>query len=95
MWRLKNEALGSDKAHNVQLLKVELEALNGKIPGLIALEVGTDFSKSDSSADVVLCATFNSREDLNSYIEHPLHKAIGASLVRKVVEERRMIDYTI
>ena len=33
-WRLKDSALGNDKATNARLLKEKLEALPGQIPGL-------------------------------------------------------------
>jgi hypothetical protein len=90
-WRLKDEALGNSKQQNALLMKQKLEALNSKIPGLIKLELGIDFSKTASSADVVLYAEFSAKEDLDAYVVHPEHKAVG-TFVREVVAERRMVD---
>lgn len=92
VWRLKDSALGNDKATNARLLKEKLEALPGQIPGLVRLEVGLDFSATENSSDVVLVTAFATKEDLAAYQVHPAHKAVGL-FVREVVAERRMIDY--
>ena len=91
-WRLKDSALGNDKATNARLLKEKLEALPGQIPVLRRLEVGLDFSATENSSDVVLATSFAAKEDLAAYQVHPAHKAVGL-FVREVVSERRMIDY--
>ncbi len=94
IWRLKDEAHGLTKEQNALLIKEKLEALNGKIPGLIKLEVGVDFSRTESSADIVLYSEFESREALAGYQEHPLHKAI-MPFVQEARLERRMVDYDV
>ncbi len=50
MWRLKDSALGNKKAGNARLVREKLEALRGRIPGLLRLEVGLDFSATENSA---------------------------------------------
>ena len=67
MWRLLSEAAGNNKAVNAQLAKQKLEALNGIIPGLIKLEVGIDFSKSEFSGDLVLYSELESTDALAAY----------------------------
>ena len=91
-WRLKDAALGTGKAENARLMKDKLEALRGRIPGLLRLEVGRDFSATDNSADVVLVADFDSREALAAYQAHPAHQAVVA-FVSQIAAERRLIDY--
>ena len=90
-WRLKDAAIGNGKAENARLMKDKLEALRGRIPGLLRLDVGLDFSATENSADVVLVSEFESREALAAYQVHPEHKAVGL-FVRAVVCERRLID---
>ena len=90
-WRLKDSAGGNDKATNARLVRDKLEALRGRIPGLLRLDVGLDFSATENSSDVVLVSDFASREALAAYQEHPAHKAVGL-FVRAVVCERRLID---
>ena len=91
-WRLKDSALGNYKAANARQMKEKLEALRGRIPGLLRLEVGRYFSATEYSADVVLVTDFDSREALAAYQVHPEHKAVVA-FVSQIVAERRLIDY--
>ena len=94
MWRLKDSAGGRDKAANARLIKEKLEALRGRIPGLLTVEVGLDFSKSDASADVVLVSEFADRAALQVYQAHPEHTAV-ADFIGEVRSERRLIDYEV
>ena len=91
-WRLKESALGNDKATNARRMQEKLEALRGRIPGLLRLEVGRDFSATENSSDLVLVTEFATRADLAAYQVHPEHKAVG-TFVREVVAERRLVDY--
>lgn len=93
-WKLKDFALGNDKKANALLVKEKLEDLNGKIPGLLKLEIGIDFVNGDMSGDVALYSEFNTREDLDFYQEHPLHKAVQ-SFVLEVRSSRMVVDYEI
>jgi heme-degrading monooxygenase HmoA len=92
MWKLKTEAEGAVKAANAKRVKLELEALNGHIPGMIKLEVGIDISQTDASYDVVLYSEFDSREALAAYHHHPLHVAV-APFIGAVREQRVLVDY--
>ena len=94
MWKLKHQAENADKAANANLVKQNLEALNGLIPGMIKLEVGIDFSQTDASYDVVLYSEFDSREALAAYHHHPLHLAV-APFIGAVREQRVLVDYEI
>ncbi len=94
MWKLKDKANGLDKAGNARAMKEKLEALRGRIPGLLELEVGLDFSASEGSCDVVLYAALASRQALKDYQAHPEHQAI-LPFVREAVSERRLVDYEL
>ncbi len=92
IWRLKESAYGNDKATNARLIKERLEALRGKIPGLLKIEVGIDFSAGDASGDIVLYSEFTSREALGTYQAHPEHKAV-VPFIKGAWCERRVVDY--
>ena len=94
MWRLKEHALGNDKATNAQLIKDKLEALRGKIDGLLSIEVGIDFSATDASADVVLYSEFPDRAALSAYQAHPEHQAVSP-FINEVRTERYLVDYEV
>jgi quinol monooxygenase YgiN len=90
MWRLREDA--GDKAANALRLKKLLEGLNGRIPGLLKLEVGIDFSREGESSDVVLYSEFESRQALDAYQVHPAHAEV-VPFVKSVRAERRVVDY--
>lgn len=92
-WKLKENALGN-KVENAQLIKEKLEALNGQIEGLLKIQVGIDFSRSEASYDLALYSEFASKEALEYYQNHPLHKALG-TFMKETTCERRLVDYEV
>ena len=94
LWKLKETAEGRDKAANAQVIKEALEALQGKIPGLLKIEVGFDFVKADTSCDVALYSELASPAALDAYQSHPAHQAV-IPLIRALASERRAVDYEI
>ena len=92
LWKLKEQAHGNDKHANVLKIKNMLESLAGKIPGLIHIEAGIDFSGTDMSKDIALYAEFESREALDIYQKHPLHQAM-MPFIMEARQERHLIDY--
>jgi len=93
-WKLKDAAHGVDKATNAARIKEMLEALNGRIPGLLKLEVGVDFLHSDASADLALYSEFESREALDAYQVHPEHKAV-MPYIGEARTDRVVVDYEV
>jgi len=87
MWKLKNKA-------DVEIIKDKLEALVGKIPELLRLEVGVDFMNSDNSFHMVLSTEFESREALDAYRLHPEHQAV-IPLLQIATIDRAVVDYEI
>ena len=94
LWTLHEQAEGRTKAENAAKAKRELEALNGRIEGLLGLEVGIDLLHTDSSADLSLLATFASLEALEAYQRHPEHKAL-MPFMAAIRCDRRVIDYAL
>lgn len=93
-WRLRNRTKPFTENSDAIAIKEALEGLAGKIPGLLSLDVGFDFSGKDTAGDIVLYSEFESKEALKAYQEHPAHVAVG-KIVRPRTCERRMIDYEI
>jgi hypothetical protein len=89
MWKLRDQAHGNMKLTNAKLIKEKLESLNGKIPGMLKLEVGIDFSATKSSADIVLYSEFESKD---VYRDHPGHKSV-MPFILEAIRERRVVDY--
>ncbi len=94
VWRLKPEAHGRSAAENARAIKQKLEALRGRIPGMLRLEVGLDFSREETSGDVVLVSEFESRAALDAYQVHPEHEAVKGFIL-EARSERRLVDYEV
>lgn len=95
IWKLKEHAEGKSRQENVLQLKNELESLNGKIPGLIHLEVGININKqSEDDSDVILYSEFENKQALENYYPHPEHKKI-VPFAQAIRSERRVIDYEV
>ncbi|MDH5229129.1 MAG: Dabb family protein [Gammaproteobacteria bacterium] len=92
LWKLYEQANNNTKQENAQQAKQVLEALNGKIQGLIKLEVGIDLLHSEQSADIALYSEFASLDDLEHYQHHPEHVKI-IPFMKSICAERRVIDF--
>jgi quinol monooxygenase YgiN len=91
-FRLKDQAEGGTKAENAARVKRDLEALAGRIPGLLRLEVGIDVDRSPAAFDVALYSEFTDQAALDAYQKHPEHLA-AAAFIGKVRSERAVVDY--
>jgi hypothetical protein len=95
LFRFKEEANGTSKAENVLATKEMLEALPAKIPLIQESHVyiNTDGANPEN-ADLILISDFRSLEEMNEYIVHPDHKAVG-DFMRPLREGRMAIDLTV
>lgn len=91
LWKLKETLTEDEKTAARAEAKRRLEALNGKIDGMISLKVVTDRLPS-SNADMMLDSEFETEEALAGYQTNPLHVE-AATYVRSVVEARLCLDF--
>ena len=92
IWTLHDEAEGCSKAENAQKAKALLENLNGKIPGLIHLEVGIDLIGDRNCGDICLYSELENPDDLPAYATHPEHvKCIP--FMKAIASSRLAMDY--
>ncbi len=91
MWKFKENAEGKTRTENMELVRQRLLALPALIPQIKRLEVGFDVKGTPSSMDVMLLTEFDTLEDLEAYIVHPDHQAVGP-IVRAVTEVRAVVD---
>ncbi len=68
-----------------------------KIPGVIEISVGealpSDRKIADDSFDVGITLTFANAEDMNTYLEHPLHKEALKNSLMPLVGKVVVYDY--
>jgi len=89
LWRLKSNS--GDLFH---VIRDALEAQQGKIPGLLRVEVGRNFASSRRAVDFSLICDFDSRESLAGYHRHPAHMQTRI-IVDPLVEEHWIVDYEL
>jgi hypothetical protein len=93
-WTLKSESGGLTAQQNALEIKARLEALNGRIPGLLNLEVGIDSSRTDASADLAMSCEFADRAALDAYRVHPEHLVV-ADFIGAARLTRTLVDYEV
>lgn len=93
-WKLNKRTEPLQLNQDALAIKEALENLKGRIPGLLHIEVGFDYSNKESAGDIVLYSEFADRESLARYQNHPSHVAVG-KVVRPRTHDRRMIDYEV
>jgi hypothetical protein len=89
LWRLKAE--GRDRFES---LRAALEAQQGRIPGLLRVEVGRSFARGRRAVDFALTCDFASRAALESYHRDPAHHETRA-IVDAWIEEHWIADYVL
>ena len=94
LWKLKDEYTASEKESIKENAKKALEALFGKIEGLLEIKVHTQGLPS-SNADFMLDSTFESEDALKAYAVHPEHVAVADTFVRPFTASRYCLDYTV
>lgn len=71
-----------------------LVGMNGKIPQLRHLEVGTDVLHSERSYDLALITKFDSMDDLAAYQAHPVHVKVS-EYIMSVKESSVVVDFEL
>jgi hypothetical protein len=66
-------------AQEIAKVRNLLLSMQGKIPALLSIRVETDARGPEKAAyDLMLITRFNSLEDFQSYLDHPLHLEVAA-----------------
>ena len=91
LWKLKEE---HNTAEVKKGIKENIEALVGKVPGLIEMNIQIEKLES-SNADVMLYSVLESEEALKGYATHPDHVYAANTYVRPFTESRLCIDFEV
>lgn len=92
LWQLKDEYSAEEKAKIKEEIKSGLEALVGKIPGLLDVKVQIE-GLASSNADLMLDSSFEDEVSLKGYAIHPEHVAVADSKVRPYTKTRVCLDF--
>ncbi len=93
-WKLKEEFSDAEKQKIKAGIKEGLEALQGRIPGLLSIRVYTE-GLPGSTADLMLDSEFESEEALRNYSVHPEHVAVADSAVRPNAAVRSCFNFEV
>lgn len=91
LFKLKDELQGEAKAELIREIESKFEALPDEIKELRALSIRPN-RNPEEEYDFLLLAKLESKRDLNTYAEHPLHKALSAELLKPNVAKRAAVD---
>lgn len=94
LWQLKDELTDSEKMEVKAGIKAGLEALKGKIPGLLEISVEIN-PLTSSNADVMLDSTLEDEKALKGYAVHPEHVTVADSKVRPYTKTRVCMDFEV
>lgn len=92
MWKFKPEIAEEQKPELKKAMRENLEALAGKVPGLVTVKFVEEPIPS-STHDIALVTTLEKAEDIAVYGSHPAHVAVADTYVRPYVTERACLDY--
>jgi hypothetical protein len=87
--------LHDPSAENISQAVSLLRSMEGKVPTLRHLEVGTDVIRSERSFDVALYSRFDSLEDLAAYQADPYHGGEVAPRMRALSSSVAAVDYEL
>ncbi|ACB33108.1 Stress responsive alpha-beta barrel domain protein [Leptothrix cholodnii SP-6] len=91
MWKVRGET-ADERLASAEFVKTRFEGLVGRIPGLLRMEIGLDFSRVDYACDMVLYSEFDSVASLEGYGAHPEHLRVRQEL-GDVRIARFQVDY--
>ena len=94
LWTLKNRENQQSPEETAAAVKAKIEGMRGRIPGLLHIEGGIDFTKSEDSWDIALYAELESREALAGYHVHPAHEEFK-EFIGPRRQQRSLIDYEV
>ena len=92
LWQLKDELTTEEKSAVKAGIKEGLEALIGRIPGLLEIRVQSK-GLPLSNADLMLDSTFESEAALKAYATHPAHVEVADGKVRPFTKTRLCLDF--
>lgn len=94
LWTIDEKFSPQEKNEIFKNAKRELEALKGKVPGLLEIKLQTE-KLASSNADMMLDSTLESEEALKGYQSHPAHQAVANEFVRPFTSQRLCLDFEI
>jgi len=91
-WNFKPEVAEAEKASLKAEMKKNLEALVGKVPGLVSAKF-IESPLAGSNREMALITTHEKPEDIAVYAKDPQHNAVADKYVRPYTAERASVNF--
>ena len=91
LFKTTPEATPEQKERMVQ----ELKKLKDRIPGIVDLTVGRNFSDRNQGFDIGLVVRFVDRQALEVYLPHPAHRGCVDEFITPIKQDVIVVDYEI
>ncbi|PLW92836.1 MAG: stress responsive protein [Marinilabiliales bacterium] len=88
----QEEANGKTRQENLLEAQKLILAMEGRIPGMLSIDCGLNFTIDDAAWDIALFCTFETEEDLTTYQTHPIHQEV-VKFIRQVRDKRAVVDW--
>ena len=72
-----------------------LAGLRTRVPGIVALSVGTNFTDRNKGFTHGLVVRFQDRAALDAYLPHPAHQEVVTNFVRPIIDDVIALDYEV
>ena len=95
LWKMKPMAESRTGKENAEILVQRLKALKSVIPCVVSLEAGINYRDLPLAYDVGLCTTFKTKEDLETYQNHPAHVPVANWSRSGIAESIAMSDFEV
>lgn len=92
MWNFKSEIHPEEKPALLQAMKENLEALVGKVPGLLTVQFVAQ-PAAGSTHEMALVTTHELAADIAVYGTHPAHVAVADTYVRPYTCDRVCLNF--
>ena len=73
----------------------ELRALKDKIPGIVAISFGLNFSERSKGYTHGIVMRFTNRAALDAYYPHPEHQRVVQKLINPIRADAVIVDYEV
>jgi len=93
MFKFKAFESAEEKEKYYMRLKEAFDGLDKRVPEIKFLQIGFDELESEASFDFVVNVVLENIDCLPAYANHPEHLK-AASVVREMMVDRKVIDYT-
>lgn len=84
--------LRNANSENISSATEALRGMEGRIEYLRALDVHTDIGRGPSSYDILMVAGYDSMQDFEAYLTHPVHVEV-ATYIGTLLEHAASVCY--